>query len=273
MDVINAALGKYERIYEEKFPTVPVVEVIDRRPKKAVAVNGSIHYLTEDEMQDVGQSETDLAVAAAFALMKEVNSRHIDAPATPKKSGTPKKGGSLRDINKVGGSLKDLSRGLDSANGNRVADSAKVKNVSDVESGEDEDEYKEPPLLDVKLRPRKLSTKIAEQATKLTEQERRKSLIVMEGQPHVNRDDKGDRLKNILGDLLSLTRTGELSEAELGAEHVGLVKGGGSGSNPHLLSTSSRLSPDRGHTSDSLRPNSRVSGRSRMSLNQSDAME
>ncbi|KAI9343503.1 hypothetical protein BDR26DRAFT_236972 [Obelidium mucronatum] len=100
MAVIEAALDKYEAIYEEKFPSEqPLLEVKKKKKTPGSRVMfGGVESNFEETEEEMLRSQTDVAVAAAFALMKEVNARDIDAPATPRRSNSPRTNTSLKDL-------------------------------------------------------------------------------------------------------------------------------------------------------------------------------
>ncbi|KAJ3233231.1 hypothetical protein HDU81_002382 [Chytriomyces hyalinus] len=83
---IEEVLNNLERAYDEKYGTAVIQEPTDApkkiKKKKPINLMGVRDFTTvEDGIdEDVVHSETDLAVAAAFALMKQVKDRDAETP-------------------------------------------------------------------------------------------------------------------------------------------------------------------------------------------------
>ncbi|KAI8835675.1 hypothetical protein BJ741DRAFT_709065 [Chytriomyces cf. hyalinus JEL632] len=85
---IEEVLSNLERAYDEKYGTLVVQEAADApkkiKKKKPINLMGVRDFTTADDGsdEDVVHSETDLAVAAAFALMKQVKDRDAETPTS-----------------------------------------------------------------------------------------------------------------------------------------------------------------------------------------------
>ncbi|KAJ3022870.1 UNVERIFIED_CONTAM: hypothetical protein HDU68_008909 [Siphonaria sp. JEL0065] len=238
MTVVEAALGKYERIYEEKFPTEALVVEVKKKkkPPGARVMFGKESDMEETE-EEMLRSQTDVAVAAAFALMREVNARDIDAPATPRRNMSPRTGASIKDLTEfVAEQQKERGK----------SPLSQVPAVQVVEHSEDEEEKsvekKKSVATELKV-PSTPNSKIADRISSPATEDLKRQLIEEKSSSvmaHlnniVNHDDKSDRLKTMLGSLLMDTRnhetetpssdSGSLSTARLSSRGTNRSNGG-----------------------------------------------
>ncbi|KAI8622447.1 hypothetical protein BC830DRAFT_1214138 [Chytriomyces sp. MP71] len=87
---VEEVLRRFERAFEEKYGMIPDAKYDDalkNKPlKKKINLLGAKEFIGPNDSDDDVRSETDLAVAAAFALMKQVKERDIDSSSPRLKS-------------------------------------------------------------------------------------------------------------------------------------------------------------------------------------------